>query len=180
MPSAISMSDEFDNDDASKLAQLFEGLFDNLNPEEIKESIDQNGIDKFISNSAGYAAASGVANGLGGFTTALFFLPVDVANNIIQQFRVTLGVIYHKKGVYKVSFSDFLKIVGMSLGVEVGATITKAAMLAIARQILIRLTASTAGKAIPILGALIGGSVNYGFITAIGHSLKSLDIDISS
>lgn len=56
-------------------------------------------------------------------------VPVDVVNNVIQQFRVALGVIYCRKGVYNVSFSELMKIVGVSIGVEVGATLTKSVMI---------------------------------------------------
>ena len=158
------------------LVKSFQKVFESMNNEGIKESVDRNGIDKFISDCALLAATTGAASGFGGFTTMIVGVPADVINNVIQQFRVTLGVIYHKKGVYKVSFSEFMTIVGVSLGVEVGVSITKSVMISIASKILIRLSASTAGKAIPFLGAAIGGSVNYGFIKAIGVAVKKVDM----
>lgn len=159
------------------LVNSFQKVFESMNNEGIKESVDKNGIDKFISDCALLAATTGAASGFGGFTTMIVGVPADVINNVIQQFRVTLGVIYHKKGVYKVSFSEFMTIVGVSLGVEVGVSITKSVMISIASKILIRLSASTAGKAIPFLGAAIGGSVNYGFIKAIGSAVKKVDMN---
>ncbi|MEH1807044.1 hypothetical protein [Nostoc sp.] len=158
------------------LVKSFQKVFENMNQEGIKESVDKKGIDKFISDCALLAATTGAASGFGGFSTMIVGVPVDVLNNVVQQFRVTLAVIYDKKGVYKVSFPQFMKIVGVSLGVEIGATLTKSIMLSIANKIIIRLSATTAGKAVPFLGAFIGGSVNYGFIRGIGAAVKRIDM----
>ena len=135
------------------------------------------GIDGFINHCAILAATTGAASGFGGFATMIVGVPFDVINNVLQQFRVTLGVIYYKKGVYKVSFAELIKIVGVSIGVEVGATLTKSVMISIANKILVRLSAATAGKAVPFLGAAIGGSVNYGFVKAIGAAVKRIDMN---
>jgi uncharacterized protein (DUF697 family) len=162
---------------SEELMHLFKSLYENLSPEEIKKSVDENGIDGFINRCAGYAAISGGANGIGGFATMAIGLPIDVVNNVIQQFRVTLGVIYYKTGKYNIGFYDFIKIVGASVGVEVGASVTKVIMFSIANKILARMTATTVGKAIPIFGGIIGASVNFGFITAIGKSVKALNLE---
>jgi hypothetical protein len=163
-------------DQQALLLKSFKTAFASINQHEIKKGVDEMGIDKFINHCALLAATTGAATGFGGFATMLVGVPVDVINNVLQQFRVTLGVIYHKKGVYKVSFTDLMKIVGVSIGVEVGATLTKAVMLSIANKILVRLSAATAGKAIPFLGAAVGGSVNYGFIKVIGKAVKAIDM----
>ena len=160
--------------DGTILADLLEKIYSGLNPEEIKRDVDDLGIDKFIRRCATYAALSGGANGFFGFTTMIVGLPADVINNVIQQFRVTLAIIYYKKGIYKMSFPDFMKIVGASLGVEMGATLTKGVLFIIAGQIVARMAASTAVKAIPFIGAGIGGGVNYAFISSIGAAVKAL------
>ena len=115
---------------------------------------------------------------LGGAATMVVGVPVDTVNNVIQQFRVTLGVIYYKKRTYSVSFNDFMKIVAVSLGVEVGATIGKSILISVANKILARLASATALKAIPLFGGFIGGSVNFGFIKFIGEAVKKVDLDI--
>jgi hypothetical protein len=163
-------------DNQELIAKSLKQVFDSVDQYAIKKGVDEMGIDKFISHCAGLAAGTGVANGIGGFATMIVGVPVDVVNNIFQQFRVTLAVIYHKKGVYQVSFTDFIKIVGISLGVEAGATVTQAILINIAGKILARLSASTAGKAIPLVGGLIVGSVNYGFIHFIGKSVQEIDM----
>lgn len=159
------------------LIETFGNAYNQLNGEQIAQAVDELGIDAFINNCASYAAVSGATTGLGGAITMVIGVPVDVINVIIQQFRVTLGVIYYKKGVYKVSFNDFMKIVGVSLGVEVGATIGKAILISIAKQILARLTASTASKAIPFVGGVVGGSINFGFIKFVGKAVKKVNMD---
>ncbi|NEO69226.1 hypothetical protein [Moorena sp. SIO3H5] len=158
------------------LVNSFQAVFEKINQEGIKESVDKKGIDQFISDCASLAAITGAATGFTGFTIMIVGFPADVINNVFQQFRVTLGVIYDKKGVYKVSFSEFMTIVGVSVGVEVGANLTKAVMSSIANKILIRLFASSPGKAVPFVGAFIGGSINYGFIKAIGAAVKKIDM----
>jgi hypothetical protein len=165
-----------DSSTTNILSQSFQKIFESINQFEIKQKVDKMGIDGFINQCAILAATTGAASGFGGFATMIVGVPFDVLNNVLQQFRVTLGVIYHKKGVYKVSFAELITIVGVSIGVEVGATLTKSVMINIANKILVQLSASTAGKAVPFLGAAIGGSVNYGFVRAIGAAVKRIDM----
>jgi hypothetical protein len=160
----------------SPLAESFHQVFESIKQHKIKEGVDEMGIDAFIKHCARLAGGTGAACGFGGFMTMAVGVPVDVFNNVFQQFRVTLAIIYHKTGRYSISFEDFMKIVGLSLGVEVGATLTKAVMLAIARQIIVRMSASTAGKAVPFLGAFIGAGVNYWFVKGIGASVMQLNL----
>jgi len=179
-PELKSLSDTNDSKPDSPttniLSQSFQRIFESINQFEIKEKVDKMGIDGFINQCAILAATTGAASGFGGFATMIVGVPFDVLNNVLQQLRVTLGVIYYKKGVHKVSFTELMKIVGVSIGVEVGATLTKSVMINLANKILVRLSASVAGKAIPFLGAAIGGSVNYGFVKAIGAAVKRIDM----
>jgi hypothetical protein len=165
-----------DSSTTNILSQSFQKVFESINQFEIKQKVDKMGIDGFINQCALLAATTGAASGFGGFATMIVGVPFDVLNNVLQQFRVTLGIIYYKKGIYKVSFAELITIVGVSIGVEVGATLTKSVMINIANKILVQLSASTAGKAIPFLGAAIGGSVNYGFVRAIGAAVKRIDM----
>lgn len=158
------------------LAQSFKKIFESINQFDIKNKVDKMGIDGFINQCAILAATTGAASGFGGFATMIVGVPFDVINTVLQQFRVTLGVIYHKKGIYKVSFNELMRIVGISIGVEVGATLTRSVVISITNKILVRLSASAAGKAVPFLGAAIGGSVNYGFVKAMGAAVKRVDM----
>ncbi|MBN8823182.1 MULTISPECIES: hypothetical protein [unclassified Spirosoma] len=163
-------------DQISDAKQFFEHFYDKLDDLNIREKVDKDGIDSFINECAIVAGAVGGATGLGGIVTTVVGIPVEITNNVFQQFRVTLAVIYHKTGQYKPSFPEFMKIVGMSIGVEVGATVTKAVLVAIANSLLTRMAAKTALRAIPILGAAVGATTNYLFILGIGKSLKGLNL----
>ena len=163
-------------DEKALLAESFKKVFESMDKVAVKKGVDEMGIDKYISHCALLAGATGAASGLAGGASLIIGLPVDIINNVVQQFRVTLGVIYHKKGVYKISFTDFMKIVGVSLGVEVGASLSKAVMIRIAIAILARLSGSTALRLLPLVGAVIGGTANYGFIKFIGVAVKKIDM----
>jgi hypothetical protein len=93
-------------------------------------------------------------------------------NNMTQQFRVTLAVIYAKTGEYEVGFEDFMAIVAISIGVEAGAMITRSVLVRIAERLLVRMSERTAARVVPILGAAIGGGTNYLFIKGIGATLR--------
>ena len=161
--------------DIKALAQSFKFLYDNLDGFKIKEKVDEEGIHKYINRCALMAAGTGVAAGSGGGLTLAIGIPADLINSVIQQFKVTLAVIYHKTGRYKVTFPEFMKIVGVSLGVEVGANSLNIILTKIATEIAKRLTARSAGKLIPLVGAVVGGGVNYAFIKGLGATLLALD-----
>jgi hypothetical protein len=158
------------------LIDSFEAIYNHIDEIKIKEKVDQIGIEAFINQCARYAAATGAMSGIGGFVSTIVGLPADLINNIIQEFRVTLGVIYHKTGRYKISFVEFMKIVGASLGIEAAMTGMRVLMLEIAKRIIIRVGAGTAGKLIPLFGTIIGGGVNYVFIRSIGAAVMSINI----
>ncbi|MGR3279136.1 hypothetical protein ACSYAD_29145 [Acaryochloris marina NIES-2412] len=158
----------------------FAKAYNQLNTTEIAHTVDDIGIDAFIERCARYAATTGAATSVGGAFTMVAGLPIDIINVISQQFRVTMGVIYYKKRILRPSFEEFMKIVGISVGVEIGATVGKAILIAIANKILARLAISMGGKTIPLpfVGAAIVATANYGFIKAIGHTVKQLDMSI--
>jgi hypothetical protein len=167
---------KFDNE---AMLRTLEWAHKNLDELKVKEQVDKKGIDGFINYCAGLAAATGAAAGIGGGITLVLGVPADVANTIAQQFRVTLGVIYHRTGRYSLSFEEFIKIVAVSLGVEIG---TQGVLLGVnyiakqvATEIVKRLTAQTAGRIIPVVGAVVGGGMNFAFIKALGKTLLALD-----
>ena len=87
-------------DEKTLLAESFKKVFESMDKLAVKKGVDKMGIDKYINHCALLAGETGADRGLGGGATMLVGLPVDLINNIVLQFRVTLGVIYHKKGVY--------------------------------------------------------------------------------
>jgi hypothetical protein len=152
----------------------FRKVFERVDRNGVKEGVDKMGLDGYIKHCAKLAAATGVVSGIGGFATLAVGLPADMLNNLTQQFRVTLAVIYAKTGSCELAFEDFMVIVAISIGVEAGAMITRSVLIRVAERLLIQMGEKTAARIIPLLGAAIGGTTNYFFIKGIGASVKRL------
>lgn len=154
----------------------FKRVFDSINQYGIKKGVDEMGIDAYIEHCARLAAGTGAITGLGGPITFIIGIPADMLNNLTQQFRVTLGVIYHRRGVYNIAFDEFMSIVAISIGVEAGLLMTRAVLENIAERVLLRMGARAGGRLIPLVGALVGSATNYFFIKSIGKSVKRLPL----
>ncbi|MFY1699132.1 hypothetical protein [Solwaraspora sp. WMMA2101] len=50
--------------------------------------------------------------------------------------------------------------------------------LRVAQELLKRLTARTLGKAVPIVGAVVGGGLNFAFIKGVGSTLLAFEDQI--
>jgi len=150
----------------------FKKIFSRIDQLGIKKGVDELGIDKFINQCALLAAGSGAISGAGGLTTMLIGIPFDMLNLITQQFRVTMAIAYHDTGQYQLNFDDFIKIVGTSLKVDAGVTVTKNIMEEVAEKLMINLGSKTAERLVPIVGAVIGGSANYLFIKRVAKTLR--------
>ena len=146
-------------------------LFNRINQLAVKKGVDSMGIEKFVNQCALFAAGSGAITGAGGFATMLIGIPLDVVNLLTQQFRVTLAISYHNTGSYKLQFEDFVKVLAVSLKVDAGLTITKNIMEEIAEKLLINIGSKTAKRLVPVIGGIIGGSVNYLFIKRVAKTL---------
>ena len=103
-------------------------------------------------------------------------LPLDLFNNVTQQFRVTLAVIYARRGVYALNFEEFMAVVAVSVGLEAGLIATRSLLENIAEKLLLRLGESAVGRLVPVVGAVVGGTANYLFIRGIGASMKKLPL----
>ena len=154
----------------------FKRVYDSINQHGIKRGVDTMGLDGFIRHCARLSAGTGAVTGMGGAASLLVGLPFDMLNNITQQFRVTLAVIYDRRGSYEVGFEEFMAIVAVSLGVEAGLVMTRSLLENIAERLLIRMGAKAGGRLIPVAGAFIGATTNYFFIKSIGASVKALPL----
>jgi EcsC protein family len=152
----------------------FRKVYESINRHGIKKGVDEMGLDRFIEHCARLAASTGAITGFGGPVTMILGVPADLLNNVTQQFRVTMAIIYQRKGHYNISFEQLMGVVALSLGVEAGASITKAALARVAEKLLIRLGEKAAARMIPIAGAVVGGLTNYVFIKGIGKTVKRL------
>lgn len=160
------------------LSDALHKIYTHIDHDTIKKGVDAKGIDKFITECASLAAVTGVVTGLGGAFTAVVGVPVDIINNVTQQFRVTLAIVYSRRGHYEqLSFDDFMKIVAISLGVEIGAILTRQMLLNITTAILAKMTIANTARIVPVFASVIGGSVNFFFIKGMAEAVRRIDLD---
>ena len=152
----------------------FKQLFTHIDQLGVKQGVDKLGIDRFIERCARMSAASGAISGGGGIITMAVGIPFDLLNMVTQQIRVTLGIIYYHRGTYQVSFDEFLSILAAALQVDAGIAITKNVLERGSERMLTRLGSRTAGKLIPIIGAVIGSATNYLFIKRMAEAVKRM------
>ena len=152
----------------------FKRIFTHVDQLGIKQGVDSLGIDRYIEQCARFSATTGALAGGGGALTMVIGIPFDLMNMITQQIRVTLGVIYHTRGTYQISFDEFLTIMAQAMQIEAGITITKAILERASQRILTRMGSKTASRLIPIVGAFIGGATNYLFIKRMAESVMKM------
>jgi hypothetical protein len=152
----------------------FKKLFTHIDQLGVKQGVDKMGLDKFIEHCARMSAASGAISGGGGAFTMVIGIPFDLLNMVTQQIRVTLGILYYHRGTYQVDFDEFLSIVAAALQVDAGIAITKNVLERGAERMMLRIGTKTAGRLIPVVGAVIGGATNYLFIKRMAESVKRL------
>lgn len=150
----------------------FKRIFSQIDQLNIKHGVDKMGIDKFVNQCALMAAGSGMVTGVGGFSTLAIGIPLDIINLITQQFRVTMAISYHHTGNHSFPFEDFFKIVASSLKADTGIAISKNVMEEVAEKILLSLGSKTAQRLVPVVGAFIGGAVNYLFIKRVAKNIE--------
>lgn len=147
----------------------FKKIFTHIDQLGVRQGVDKLGLDKFIEQCARMAATTGVISGGGGAVTMAIGIPFDMLNMIVQQFRVTLGIIYYNRGSYNIGFDEFVSILAGIFQVEAGVAITKTIMERVTERMMLRMGTRTAGRLIPVVGALIGGTANYLFIKRVAE-----------
>jgi len=154
----------------------FRKIFDSINQHGIQKGVDRMGLDGFIEHCARLAASTGAITGMGGAVTVIVGIPADLFNNLAQQFRVTLAVIYARRGSYTVTFEELMSVVGISLGLEAGLMLTREILENVAEKLLLRMGAKAGGRLVPLIGAVVGGTTNYLFIKGVGASVKRIPL----
>ena len=152
----------------------FKKIFEQIDQLGIKSGVDKMGLDKFINQCALFAAGSGAISGSGGAITMAVGMPLDLINLITQQFRATMAITYYYKGSYKINFDEFIDILGRSLKVDAGVTVTKSVLEGIAEKLMVNIGSRTAEMLVPVAGAIIGGTANYLFIKRMSESVKKM------
>lgn len=152
----------------------FHKIFEQIDQLKIKQGVDKLGIDKFINQCAFLAAGSGALTGLGGISTMLLGVPVDMINLITQQFRITMAINYYYRGEQRIGFDEFIKIVAMSLKVDASVTVTKNILEEVAEKLMLNVGSKAAERLLPVVGAAIGGTANYLFIKKMSERMREM------
>jgi hypothetical protein len=152
----------------------FHKIFEQIDQLKIKQGVDKLGLEKFINQCALMAAGSGALTGLGGATTMLLGIPIDMMNLITQQFRITMAINYYYRGDHRIGFDEFIKIVATSLKVDAGVTVTKNILEEVAEKMILNMGSKAAERLVPVVGAAIGGTANYLFIKRMSERVREM------
>ncbi|MBS1528085.1 MAG: hypothetical protein JST19_20735 [Bacteroidetes bacterium] len=150
-------------------------LFSRIDQLGVRRGVDKMGLDGFIEHCARVSAATGIISGGGGMLTMSVGIPIDLANLVTQQIRVALGIIYHYRGGYVVSYDEAMSIMTTALQVEAGIAVTKGLLERGAENTLLRIGPKTAARLVPVVGAVIGGTANYLFVKRMARKIKAMD-----
>lgn len=152
-------------------------------------------IRRIINESATAAGTTGFVTGLGGFVVLPITLPANIAGNLVINARM-VGAIAHLRGwdledphtqailmlvVAGTSAQNAVSTLGAKMGAEWTKQAIKALPIKVVREINRRAgfylvakygtkrAAVTLTKAVPVVGGLVGGSIDAGLTKLIGH-----------
>lgn len=136
-------------------------------------------VDKLIKWQLSKAAASGFLTGIGGFAFMPFSIPANVASVIYIQIRMISAIAY--MGGHDLQ-SDQVKTMVMGAMVGNGAKeILKDMSIRtgekLGTKLLAKVGSKSFGKAIPLIGGIIGGAFDAASTQVVGKVAKKIFID---
>lgn len=136
-------------------------------------------VDKLIRWQLSKAAASGFLTGIGGFAFMPFSIPANVASVIYIQVRMISAIAY--MGGHDLQ-SDQVKTMVMATMVGNGAKeilkdISIRSGEKIGTKLLARVGSKSFGKAVPLLGGIIGGAFDAASTQIVGKMAKKIFIE---
>lgn len=152
--------------------------------------------EKYLDSTCKMCAIGGVTSGVGGIATTITLAGVDIANMAAQLYRLNQKLAYlngfdpqsdlHQERVQTV----YLTALGIDALAQAGirSAVAKAAteslvkrgpasspairlIIEVAKVLGLKMTKTQAGKLVPFVGGLIGGSVNYLFAKSAGKKM---------
>ncbi|QIK58501.1 EcsC family protein [Dysgonomonas sp. HDW5A] len=166
-----------------------------------KGTLDQQ-VDQLIKWQVTKAASSGFFTGLGGWAIMPFALPANIASVIYIQVRMISAIAYMgghdiqsdqvKSIIYVCMLGNGTKEIFKEMGIKAGEKFVKSLIENTSRKMLLSVNEKVSvniasklgsrsltglGKAIPIVGGVIGGSFDAGSTLIIGKVAKKMFID---
>lgn len=174
----------------SVLEEVFRSLFEEIDTDKIRKEVEVMKAGEPDFHPVEYArvlarrtaircAAAGAVTGLPSGLLAIGSLGADLAYLMYQQFRLILAiaVLYGHEPSNRERFTEALSCLAYASGVGIGkqgiATVLESATVeggAVAEKIGTRFLKERLAKAIPFVGAVSGGALNYWSVRAVGRA----------
>jgi hypothetical protein len=174
----------------SMLEEVFRSLFEEINTEKIRHDVaalkesepDFHSRDHarlLVRRTALRCAAAGAVSGLPGGVIAIGTLGAELAFLVFQQFRLILGIatVYGHEPSQRERFAEAMSCLAYASGVGIGkqglATVLESATAeggVIAEKLGANFFRERLAKAIPFVGIVSGGALNYVSVRAVGRA----------
>jgi hypothetical protein len=174
----------------SMLEEVFRSLFEEIDTEKIRrdvEALKANAPDfhsddharLLVRRTALRCAAAGAVSGLPSGLIAIGTLGAELAFLVFQQFRLILGIatVYGHEPTQRERFAEAMSCLAYASGVGIGkqgiAAMLESATMdggMIAEKLGANFFRDRLAKAIPFVGALSGGALNYVSVRAVGRA----------
>jgi len=174
----------------SMLEEVFRSLFEEIDTEKIRRDVaalresepDFHSRDHarlLVRRTALRCAAAGAVSGLPGGMIAIGTLGEELAFLVFQQFRLILGIatVYGQEPSQRERFAEAMSCLAYASGVGLGrqglATMLESATMeggVIAEKLGANFVRERLAKAIPFVGIVSGGALNYVSVRAVGRA----------
>lgn len=174
----------------SMLEEVFRSLFEEIDTEKIRRDVaalkgsepDFHSRDHarlLVRRTALRCAAAGAVSGLPGGMIAIGTLGAELAFLVFQQFRLILGIatVYGQEPSQRERFTEAMSCLAYASGVGIGkqglATMLESATMeggVIAEKLGANFFRERLAKAIPFVGIVSGGALNYVSVRAVGRA----------
>jgi EcsC protein family len=174
----------------SMLEEVFRSLFEEIDTEKIRRDVaalkgsepDFHSRDHarlLVRRTALRCAAAGALSGLPGGMIAIGALGAELAFLVFQQFRLILGIatVYGHEPSQRERFAEAMSCLAYASGVGIGkqglATMLESATIeggVIAEKLGANFFRERLAKAIPFVGIVSGGALNYVSVRAVGRA----------
>ncbi len=174
----------------SMLEEVFRSLFEEIDTEKIRRDVEalkarapdfhsDDHARLLVRRTALRCAAAGAISGLPSGLIAIGTLGAELAFLVFQQFRLILGIatVYGHEPTQRERFAEAMSCLAYASGVGIGkqgiAAMLESATIdggMIAEKLGANFFRDRLAKAIPFVGALSGGALNYVSVRAVGRA----------